>query len=158
MQPALKRLNSRVIYNADDVVRQAVPWIKRLPEEYVLDFGSSGHGLAYSGLRGLLSLGGRVEETRFSNQTGRLVCIVYETVAAATCRLRDKEEGCSVWIVLFLYLSRLCATPSYGYDHGDWELLLKHSSSFRKHIPGYCEFEPCTQTPSQKHQAWVRFF
>lgn len=41
MQPALKRLNSRVIYNADDVVRQAVPWIKRLPEEYVLDFGSS---------------------------------------------------------------------------------------------------------------------
>ena len=44
-------------------------YIKLLPEEYDLDFGSSRARLGiYSGLRRLLVLGGRVEETWFSNQ------------------------------------------------------------------------------------------
>ena len=46
-------------------------YIKLLPEEYDLDFGPSRARLGiYSGLRRLLVLGGRVEETWFSNQTG----------------------------------------------------------------------------------------
>ena len=97
MQPVLKRLNSRVICNADDVVQ---------------------YSLAYSGLRGLLVLGGRVEEAWFSNQTGTdwyASCIGLSQLQLAAC---DKEEGCSVWIGLLLHLRRLCATPSSGYGQG----------------------------------------
>ena len=70
------RLNSRVILMPTMLSGRlfqisTARYIKLLPEEYDLDFGPSRARLGiYSGLRRLLVLGGRVEETWFSNQTG----------------------------------------------------------------------------------------
>ena len=70
------RLNSRVILMPTMLSGRlfqilTARYIKLLPEEYDLDFSPSRARLGiYSGLRRLLVLGGRVEETWFSNQTG----------------------------------------------------------------------------------------
>ena len=90
MQLALKRLNSRVIYNADDVVRQ-----QAAPD-----------GLAYSGLRGFLVLGGRVGEASFSNQTGTdwyASCTGMSQLQLAAC---DKEFR-SCFFLIFICWSIL---------------------------------------------------
>ena len=68
------RLNSRVVptmLSGRLFQILTARYIKLLPEEYDLDFGPSRARLGiYSGLCRLLVLGGRIEETWFSNQTG----------------------------------------------------------------------------------------
>ena len=72
--------------------------------------GLPGHGLTYSGLRGFLVLGCRVAEVSFSDQTGTDWCASCTGMSQLQFAACDKEEACSVLIVLLPHLHLLVHT------------------------------------------------
>ena len=97
-------------------------WIRLHPEDYVFDFSSSSVWLSILRLVQVARIGWSVQ------------------------REGDVQFG-SCFLIYANNVQRLLLDMVK-----DTELLLKHSSSLMKHIPGHCKFEHCTQMPFQKHQ------